>query len=94
MELHAAYISSLFFYRFVIEDVAPNVGYYTITDYIYMLVMVNMIIVFLFGLFMTLIAKYGEKMGFWSEFTRENLFLWLQVVTVFVVFFVVRWKPY
>lgn len=67
-------VTAILGYRFVIEQMMPQVGYLTTADMIYLLLFLITLICFIFQLFITrLYSLYSEKLKEESEEKRRNL---------------------
>lgn len=55
-------ITALIAYRFVIENLSPSVGYFMLSDYIFMLFLVSCCLVFFINIFSTHITGFQKKL--------------------------------
>ncbi len=56
MQLSIGAITALLAYRFVIERLSPDVGYFVISDYIYLYILITVFIVFLLNMYAVRVA--------------------------------------
>lgn len=61
--LPATALTALLGYRFVIENLMPQVGYFTTTDYIYIILLVFSFLVFLSNMFITRLYNTATQSG-------------------------------
>ena len=83
-------ITGLLAYRYVINNVSPNVGYFTLAEHIYNVALTMVFITFAITLTKIYIefSPFGVDLGFfWFPFNKTVMF-------IFVSYLLFRWKPH
>jgi hypothetical protein len=80
-------IAALLGYRYVIEEISPNVSYNLASDYIYILVLIVTFIIFLFNLYLFTLENpfFSKREPFWERFVQANAFVFIQIITLIVL---------
>jgi hypothetical protein len=58
-----ATITAIIAYRFVIERISPAVGYFVLSDYVFILLLIACCAIFIFNLFTAKITRFYKNMA-------------------------------
>ena len=78
-------LAGILSYRFVIEQLSPEVSYTTATDYIYTLILTCTFIVFLYDVYLISQGTKKTKFTFLEQFLRRNFFIFLQIFVLIIL---------
>jgi ABC-type branched-subunit amino acid transport system substrate-binding protein len=87
LSLSVGSITGLLAYRFVIEKISPNVGYFTLAEHIYTIVLIYNFLTFLIDI---LYATLSTKLISYLPLLNSGALLIMQIALVVSVYFVLR----
>lgn len=78
-------VTALLGYRFVIENLSPKVGYFMLSDKLYIFFLIISMCTFFFQVMLAHIADRPEHKVFWPFYTKFQDFVFLFITIVFFV---------
>ena len=87
LALSSAGITSLLAYRFVIEGMSPKVGYFVLSDYIFILFLVVTLIEFMFSMTIVRIGKLSKL----SSMVRAFLFIFVNIMVITTWYYLINY---
>lgn len=88
LALASAGVTSLLAYRFVIEGMTPKVGYFVLSDYMFILFLAVSLIEFIYAMTVVRIGKLSK----WSSMIRAFLFIFINVMVIATWYYLIYFE--